>query len=167
MVICCRPGVSNSIYLGAAGGRFWVRLGRIKFSTKKYKYPVFSSFTINSSVTWMLFCTATFSVHIRHVGMPLCSTKKYSVSHFSWNSLCSSLTFLFTAGFEKDMTGAGEQDIFSFHFVSLRNHVSTKRLMLLIRVSKLDNKPLRKGSQPFHSKKYIYIKPRALYIYFL
>ncbi len=31
----CRPGVSNSTYLGAAGGRVWVRLGRIKYSTKK------------------------------------------------------------------------------------------------------------------------------------
>ncbi len=30
-----RPGVSNSTYLGAAGGRVWVRLGRIKYSTKK------------------------------------------------------------------------------------------------------------------------------------
>ncbi len=30
-----RAGVSNSIYLGAAGGRVWVRLGRIKYSTKK------------------------------------------------------------------------------------------------------------------------------------
>jgi hypothetical protein len=69
------------------------------------------------------------------------------------------------------MTGAGEQDIFSFHFVSLRNHVSTKRLMLLIRVSKLDNKPLRKGHNPFtakalFNKKLFSIKPRALYIYF-
>ena len=30
-----RPGVSNSTYMGAAGGRVWVRLGPIKYSTKK------------------------------------------------------------------------------------------------------------------------------------
>ena len=30
-----RPGVSNSIYLGAAGGKVWVRLGRIRDFTKK------------------------------------------------------------------------------------------------------------------------------------
>ena len=30
-----KPGVSNSIYLGAAGGRASVRLGRIRYSTKK------------------------------------------------------------------------------------------------------------------------------------
>ncbi|KAF7237651.1 Signal peptide, CUB and EGF-like domain-containing protein 1 [Varanus komodoensis] len=32
-VICVRSGVSNSTYLGAAGSRVWVRLGRIKYST--------------------------------------------------------------------------------------------------------------------------------------
>ena len=32
-----KAGVSNSIYLGATRGRVWVRLGRIKYSTKKYK----------------------------------------------------------------------------------------------------------------------------------
>ena len=30
-----KSGVSNSIYLGAAGGRVWVRLGHIRYSTKK------------------------------------------------------------------------------------------------------------------------------------
>jgi hypothetical protein len=46
-----RAGVSNSTYLGAAGGRVWVRLGRIKYATIKYKYAVFSSFAINGSAT--------------------------------------------------------------------------------------------------------------------
>ena len=34
-----KPGVSNSIYLGAARGRVWVRLGRIRFSTKSSRKP--------------------------------------------------------------------------------------------------------------------------------
>ena len=29
-----KAGVSNSTYLGAAGGRVWVRLGHIKYSTE-------------------------------------------------------------------------------------------------------------------------------------
>ncbi len=57
-----RPGVSNSNYLGAAGGRVWVRLGRIKYSTKK-GFHVFQkkehnlsnllNLYYNSSSTWM------------------------------------------------------------------------------------------------------------------
>ena len=30
-----KSGVSNSNYLGAAGGSIWMRLGRIRYSTKK------------------------------------------------------------------------------------------------------------------------------------
>lgn len=44
-----RPGVSNSIYLGAAEGRVWVRLGRIWFSTRKAlikNFPMFSNIFI-------------------------------------------------------------------------------------------------------------------------
>ena len=34
-----KAGVLNSIYLRAARGRVWVRLGRIKFSAKQSKSP--------------------------------------------------------------------------------------------------------------------------------
>ena len=44
-------GVSNSIYPGAAGGRVWVRLGRIRYST--IEDPIFSNVIINSLLTWM------------------------------------------------------------------------------------------------------------------
>ena len=33
--LAIRTGISNSIYLGAAGSRVWVRLGRIRFSARK------------------------------------------------------------------------------------------------------------------------------------
>ena len=51
------PGVSNSIYLGAAGGRVGVRLGRIKYSTKKYTpthtptYPCPCSYKMQSNMS--------------------------------------------------------------------------------------------------------------------
>lgn len=76
-------------------------------------------------------CTAAFSVHVRHIGVPLCSTKKYSVSDFSLNCLCSSPTFLFMVSFEKGMV----RDKFSFHLVSLQNHIPNRWLALLIHVS--------------------------------
>ena len=47
-----KSGVSNSIYLGAAGGRVWAASGFHKKSLVK-KIPIFWNVIINSSLTWM------------------------------------------------------------------------------------------------------------------
>lgn len=80
-----------------------------------------------------------FPVHIRRVSTSLCSTKKNSVSHFSWNCLCSSPTFLFTTDVEKDATGAGWQKkrICAEWQVRFSLHSVTQNMLQVINVANL------------------------------
>ena len=129
--------VSNSIYLGAAGGRVWVRLGRIRYSTKKAllkKKTIFSNVIINSSLTWM-----GSSEHERFFWtwtvLNMNGTLK-NMNGFFWTwpllrlPLFLKLSVLVT-NLSLHCRLWKRHDIYSFHLVSLRNKVVPAVFVLL------------------------------------